>query len=428
MFSSRRWSLVLSYIIVMAGLLGGFGTGVYLFFRRSLDQQMDKKLLTLAQAATSSFEEVQNKGQNYLDTVEELPWRDIFNRDEQSLEWFNAESELLGSRGKINLKIPPVVGGKTVISPQKGSPIRTYTISVFKETENPNIPSKEGYIRASQSMEELQVLQEKLLWGLVMGGGIALVFVGIGGFWLAELAIKPIERSLNQLKQFTADASHELRTPLTAIKASVDVMRNHPERIHPKDTRKLTAIASATDQMRELLEDLLFLARMDGDLSHLPREWSMIEMSKILQELVVLFEPLAQEKKITLESEWLGIGYVFGNEHQLKRLFANLLGNALKYTPAEGKVVVSLFRQNRFIFVFVKDTGIGISKEQLELIFDRFWRADRARKREGGTGLGLAIAQAIAQLHGGKITVESKVGVGSCFKVRLLGQNLGKKF
>jgi len=419
MFKGRRWSLVLSYLIVMAALLSGFGIGVYVFFSRSLYRQMDKKLLTLAQSATPSFTEVKQRGEEYLNSVEEVAWRDIFNRDEQSLEWFDAEGEVIAKRGVVKLGRRPKIGSQILPSLEDNSPIRTYTISVFKDTPNPHRPSLEGYIRASQPMEEITTLQEQLLWGLGMGGGITLIFVGIGGFWLAEQAIKPIERSLNQLKQFTADASHELRSPLTAIKASVDVMQNHPERIHPRDVKKIAAIASATDQMKDLIEDLLFLARMDEDSCNLAREWSHIYLNDILAGVVNWFETLAQKKSLTLKCELLGKAYVFGHETQLKRLFTNLLSNAVKYTPAGGKVIVKLYQQNRFVIVSFEDTGIGIAKEQLPLIFDRFWRADKARKREGGTGLGLAIAQAIAQVHGAKITVESKVGVGSCFKVRL---------
>ncbi|HBL13705.1 MAG TPA: two-component sensor histidine kinase, partial [Cyanobacteria bacterium UBA11162] len=222
------------------------------------------------------------------------------------------------------------------------------------------------------------------------------------------------------LKQFTADASHELRSPLTAIKASVEVMRNHPERIHPKDAKKLAAIASATAQMSHLAEDLLFLARTDATVLTSMGEQIPIPLNKVLQDLLELLEPFAQDKEINLESELLMSISVMGNEIQLTRLFANLLENAIQYTLPGGTVRVILAKQNRFAIVSVKDTGIGIEREHLPLVFDRFWRADKARsRREGGTGLGLAIAQAIAQRHGGKITVTSKVGVGSCFQVRL---------
>jgi signal transduction histidine kinase len=244
--------------------------------------------------------------------------------------------------------------------------------------------------------------------------------VAIGGLWLTQNAIEPIEKSFRQLKQFTADASHELRGPLSVIQASVEVMRNHPERIHPKDAKKLASIASATTQISHLAQDLLFLARAETDVSTPAHEWRSISLNSILQNLVELFEIIAQEKKITLQYQCRATVAVMGDEAQLTRLISNLLENALQYTLPGGQVVLTLAKHSRFALVSVQDTGIGIDREQLPFIFDRFWRADKARsRREGGTGLGLAIAQTIAHRHGGKITVTSQVGVGSCFQARL---------
>ncbi|HAX85825.1 MAG TPA: two-component sensor histidine kinase [Cyanobacteria bacterium UBA11370] len=420
MFQGLRWHLLVSYLMVMAAILSLFGTGVYVFVSRNVYLQLDKKLLTLAQAAASSFGEVEAKGSQYLEQVDAVPWRDIFNRDQQSLEWFDAKGKLLASRGALALTERPKVGPHTLERKQKPRQIRTYTISVFKDGSNPHQPSLEGYIRASQSTEDVKIVQNQLLWGLGTGGIIALGLVSLGGLWLTQKAVEPVEKSFKQLKQFTADASHELRSPLTAIKASVEVMRNHPERIHPKDAKKLAAIASATAQMSHLAEDLLFLARTDATVLTSMGEQIPIPLNKVLQDLLELLEPFAQDKEINLESELLTNISVMGNEIQLTRLFANLLENAIQYTLPGGTVMVILSKQNRFAIVNVKDTGIGIEREHLPLVFDRFWRADKARsRREGGTGLGLAIAQAIAQRHGGKITVTSKVGVGSCFQVRL---------
>lgn len=116
-----------------------------------------------------------------------------------------------------------------------------------------------------------------------------------------------------------------------------------------------------------------------------------------------------------------------GDSAQLSRLFSNLLENALQYTPEGGSVTLTLHQQNRYAIVSVRDTGIGLAPEQIAHVFDRFWRADKARsRREGGTGLGLAIAAAIAKHHGGKITVTSELDVGSCFQVRLPLMHLEK--
>ena len=207
---------------------------------------------------------------------------------------------------------------------------------------------------------------------------------------------------------------------MTAIKFSVDIIRSHPERIHPKDVKKLTAVASATSQMGQLIEDLLFLARTDKEIIVPTREKTNLSLKFLLQNLVVLLEPVAQNKKIALKAQLTEETIIFGEESKISRLLSNLIHNAIQYTPEGGTISIELYKQNRFALIKIKDTGIGIAEEQLPYIFDRFWRADKARsRREGGTGLGLAIAQAIAKSHGGKINVSSKVNAGSCFQVRL---------
>ncbi|WP_036481082.1 cell wall metabolism sensor histidine kinase WalK [Myxosarcina sp. GI1] len=423
MFQGLRSRLLLYYLLVMAAILSVFGTGVYVFFSRNLYRQLDKRIVTLAQSATLSFSRVEEGGQQYLNRVEEVPWRDIFNRDRQSLEWFDARGNLLGSKGFIKLDDSPKTGTTNLRQEETGEMFRTHTVSVFiRDNSELDPPSLVGFIRASQSLREIETIQNQLLWVLIVGGMMTLILIGLGGFWLTQKAIEPIEASFQRLKQFTADASHELRSPLTAIKASVDLMRNHPERVHPKDAKKLAAIAGATLQMSEMLGNLLFLARNDAKATMAPvdRQLTKIFLDGILQNCTILLEPLANEKQIALNSHIATNIAIMGDSAQLSRLFSNLIENALQYTPEGGSVTVDLQAHGRYALVKVRDTGIGIAPEQIERVFDRFWRADKARsRRQGGTGLGLAIAAAIAKHHGGKITVTSELDVGSCFLVRL---------
>jgi two-component system, OmpR family, manganese sensing sensor histidine kinase len=423
MYQGLRSRLLLYYLIVMATILSLFGTGVYVVFRRNLYKQLDKKLVTLAQSATPSFYDVRDRGSQYLDQVEEVPWRDIFNRDQQSLEWFDEQGKLLGRKGVIELNAPPEVGTAFIQQPNTEKVFRTHTVSMFiRRNGQAGPPTLVGFIRASQSSEEIEAAEEQLFWILVFGGMLTLILIGLGGFWLSQKAIEPIEASFLQLKQFTADASHELRSPLTAIKASVDVMRNHPERVHPKDAKKLEAITGATIQMNQTLEDLLFLARTDAD-PNIPveaRQLAPVSLNQILQNCFVLLEPLANDKEIVFQSKFRDEIMILGDTAQLSRLFSNLLENALQYTPEEGRVSLDLYKQNRMAVVSVRDTGIGIAPDQISKVFDRFWRASKARsRRQGGTGLGLAISAAIAKRHGGKISVTSELNIGSCFLVRI---------
>ncbi|MBP0030544.1 HAMP domain-containing sensor histidine kinase [Roseofilum sp. Guam] len=423
-FNRLRWRLLLSYLGVMMAILGSSTLAVYQFFATSLYTQLDRQLLTLADAGMHGLNAVKERyGKSdasapLLDNDGDLdiPGQN-FRQPDQGIEWFDQTGQLLAKQGRI---IPPFplmlrtsneASGHTV-----AGGIRTLTWVAHQQNQDDR--KIEGYVRVSQSTEAVEEVLVKLRWGMMLGGAIAASLTTVGGIWLTDRALKPIEASFNQLKQFTADASHELRSPLTAIKTSVDVMLSHPERVHPTDVKKMDAIASALKQMTRLVEDLLMLARSDRS-TH-PSEWVVLLLEELLEDLVELWLPQAEAKDITLRSQLLTSATVQGDAFLLQRLFANLLENALNYTPAGGTVTVSLKQQENAIAVSIQDTGMGIAPEHLPLIFDRLWRADKARThRTGGSGLGLAIAKSIAQQHQAKILVTSQLGVGTSFQVLL---------
>lgn len=413
LFRSLRWRLLLSYLVVMAAILGTAGVTVYGFFVRSLYHQLNDELQTLAQVAAPSLTTFKSAGIQNPNQNIHIPWRSLRDRD-QSLEWFSTNKQLLAREGATFPALPLQVDGETL---QRQGQRLTLTLPVYEYDSRGT--RLQGYVRASQATETIYAVLQKLNWGLGIGGAIALVLTGLGGMWLTRQALKPTEQSFQQLKQFTADASHELRSPLTGIKTSIEVVLSHPERVHPLDAKKLTSVIRTTNHMARLLEDLLLLARTDITTSLLTAEWGPVPLDEVLQDLVERVEPQALSKEITLQSLLLPGLSVTGDGIQLTRLFANLLENALQYTPTGKTVTLSMESFDRFLVVSVEDTGIGIASEHLPLVFNRFWRADQARSQHRGFGLGLALAQALAQYHGGEITVSSQVGVGSCFCVRL---------
>ncbi|WP_233258631.1 cell wall metabolism sensor histidine kinase WalK [[Phormidium] sp. ETS-05] len=452
-FRALHWRLLLSYLGVMVAILGTATVTVYEFFAQSLYQQFDIQLMTLAQAAAHSLGAIKYKYDHHHDEEEEddegdekdddeereipknprqilprldgdgdldIPWQNL-RQPQQGVEWFNESEKLLAKEGtrfpNANLVPTSQLAGKT----RREEELRSLTLPVFSGEFDEEKDQRElaGYVRISQSTVNLDLELNRLCWGLGMGGTIALALTGMGGMWLTRQALEPIENSFEQLKQFTADASHELRSPLTAIKTSISVMQSHPERIHPADVKKVAAIASATNQMTHLVEDLLLLARMEGAIANI-HEFSPIPLADILEDVIECALPQAESKQITLTSHIISGTVVMGNAPQLARLFTNLLANAIQYTPDGGKVTLSSQRIANAAIVNVEDTGIGIAPEDLPYVFDRFWRADKARnRRQGGLGMGLAIAQTIAQSHQGQITVTSQLGIGTCFRVRL---------
>ncbi|MEO1671716.1 MAG: two-component sensor histidine kinase, partial [Cyanobacteria bacterium J06631_2] len=182
MLQSLRSRSLLYYLIVTTVILGVFGSGVYVVFRRSLYRQRDKKLLTLAQSATPSFTAVRERGSKYLNQVEEVPWRDIFNRDQQSLEWLDKNGNLLGRQGLIKPDVPPEVGATYIENPETGEIFRTHTISLFiRRSSEAGSPTLVGFIRATQSNEEIEAAEEKLFWILIIGSMLTLILIGSGG-------------------------------------------------------------------------------------------------------------------------------------------------------------------------------------------------------------------------------------------------------
>ncbi|MUG91282.1 GHKL domain-containing protein [Scytonema sp. UIC 10036] len=420
-FRATGWRLLLSYLMAMMVVMGLSSVVVYHFFAYSLSQQLDRQLLTLADAAAHNLSAIQadrtavhRKMPRILDNDGDLdiPWQDL-RLYGQSVEWFDAGQQLLGKAGKQFPETPFL----TNFHSWQQNGIRILTIPVYSSGKNQQLL---GYVRVSASTVEVQKELERLLMGLGIGGVLGTVLISGTGWWLTSKALQPIEQSFQQLQQFTADASHELRSPLTAIKTTVEVIQNHPERIHPSDVKKIDIIEGATKQMTHLVEDLLLLARSDSAPISLPKTAIPIPIDEILIDLIDTLQPQAESQEITLDANLIDAVWVKGDAHQLQRLFGNLLENALQYTSNGGLVRVEIVKRDDFVVIEVADTGIGIAPEHLPLVFNRFWRAEKARsRRQGGSGLGLAIVQAITQAHGGEIFVTSRVGVGSCFRVKL---------
>ncbi len=408
MFQKIRDRLLLSNLIVFAIVLGGFAIVVRVVFVRSLNQQVIDKLVVLGQGVTVDAELEAGK----LDVDEHWQVRDLDAR-QGGIQWFDTQGNLLKQQGKYILNLP--LNPNTTVQKQteEERKIQAVTLPVLdNETQQ-----KIGYIRVSQSLEEFDETIQKLDFGLGSGVIFALFLSGFGGLWLNRQSMQPIEESFERLKQFTADASHELRNPLMAIKSSVAVALKYPEGMRTIDEEKFTAIASATNQMTQLTEDLLLLARTDK-IADIERK--TINLSIIIYNLIQLYKPQAQAKKIDLKAEIKNHLLLPGDAKQLSRALGNLIQNAIYYTHKGGTVEVKANRVDSYYQVTVEDTGVGIATENLQRIFERFWRSDQARSYESGcSGLGLAISQAIIQNHSGSITVTSELGVGSCFTVTL---------
>jgi signal transduction histidine kinase len=232
--------------------------------------------------------------------------------------------------------------------------------------------------------------------------------------------IARLETSFGALRRFTADASHELKTPLTVLRADVE-RAMHPGAQGAEAMQALEEALQETARMSDLVDSLLTLARADEGRFDLHRE--PVDLGPLARDVYETAVILGEDCGLTVSMTVLEEGVVEGDARRLRQLFLNLVTNAIKYTPRGGRVDLSLSHRlaDEIAFV-VRDSGIGMSAAELSHVFERFWRADRARSRtseRGGFGLGLAISQWIAQAHGGRITVQSRFGRGSVFTVTL---------
>jgi heavy metal sensor kinase len=227
-----------------------------------------------------------------------------------------------------------------------------------------------------------------------------------------------LESSFNRITQFTADASHELRTPLALMRTTTEVSLRTSQTVADYREAQQEVLAEL-EKTSSLVEKLMLLARADAGVETL--QHAPVNLAECLRDACKDGKVLAAAKQLTftegIESSEL---IVEGDSHALHRLFLILIDNAVKYTPSGGSITVGLKRTDASAVAEFRDTGIGISADDLPNIFERFYRADKARSREfGGVGLGLSIARWVAEAHRGSIEVQRTPGSGSVFRVRL---------
>ncbi len=224
--------------------------------------------------------------------------------------------------------------------------------------------------------------------------------------------LERLEKLFHARQRFLADASHELRTPLTTIRGNIGLLR----RMGAAEPEILDDVQDELERMTRLVDDLLLLAR--ADTGGLPLHRLPVELDDIFLEVYRQVQSIQAPVQIVIKE--VDQVYVLGGPDRLKQLILNLVDTAFTCTPAGGEISMSLFKNDSYATVEIKDTGVGIPPEDLPRIFDRFYRVGKARGRNpGGSGLGLSIARWIAIAHGGNIDVKSIVGVGSTFSVSL---------
>lgn len=260
----------------------------------------------------------------------------------------------------------------------------------------------------------------KATYAFILLGLISIIFSTLTGYFLSRRALKPVRLAYEKQRQFAADASHELRTPLAVVLSTADLLLNDPTIKSDFLRQTIEDMKDEVKKMTNLVSDLLLVARSDNNALKVLAV--RFDIAAILLQTVRTMSPIAEKKNIVLKEEGnFKPAVILGDEQKIRQLITILVDNAIKYTKEGGSVTVGFApaKLGRVAF-FVQDSGIGISKEDLPRIFDRFYRVDKARSRQmGGNGLGLAIADEIVRMHKGEIQVESEEGKGTKFTVTL---------
>ncbi|WP_165070396.1 heavy metal sensor histidine kinase [Paludisphaera rhizosphaerae] len=344
---------------------------------------------------------------------------------------------------------PPAVGTPTTVQvvPQGGR---------FRVLATP--PDDEGLslvlaISLDETEATLAAFDRRAAWGAVAFLALAVV----GGLFLSRQALRPVTESIaaarrldpanlserlpltgagdeldelagtinglldrlaayhTQVIRFTADASHELRSPLAAMRAAVEVALQQP-RDEAAYRDVLASLGEQCERLTALVNGLLLLAQADAGEVVVGRD--VVDLSSLAEDAAEMYEPLAEERRLAFRWECAPGTQVAGDALRLRQLVTNLLDNAMKFTPPGGSVRLAVRRDGGEAMLSVADTGGGISSEHLPHVFERFYRADPARP-SSGTGLGLSICRWIVEAHGGTISVESRPGAGTTFRVTL---------
>jgi signal transduction histidine kinase len=265
-------------------------------------------------------------------------------------------------------------------------------------------------LQVGRLLGDQQAVKQQLLVGLIGFGGVGILLIGAMSWWIAGRALVPAELAWQRQQRFIAGASHELRTPLTLIRASAEIARK-PTRSAEQRDELLSDILDEADHMRRLVDDLLLLSRLDS--GALPLQRGLLEAQPWFSEFsrqVRGISPVHTVSQSAVPADLL----LDVDADRLRQVLLILLDNAVRYTPPDGSIRMSLTPVGQFCRIAVCDSGSGIAAEHLPHLFQPFYRVDDARRHSSNAGLGLAIAQGLVQAHGGTIQVTSAPNNGTC--------------
>ncbi len=416
LFTGIRWRLVAWSMVILGTILVLLGTTIYVAVARSLIDEVDRNLIGRSEAAGPQL---------------------FSPRRGEYREGYSGGVFVIGLLGSGEVLNPQRVNFDSADWP-KPEGRQTIIDTITLDGDPTRVVARRqpdgGVLYVGQSLEPEVAALRSLLLVLFGGGALGLLLSFAGAWILSGRALIPIQYAFRRQQEFVADASHELRTPLTVLRSSTDLLNQH--RLEPleKNAELWDDVRAEIARMERLAADLLTLARSDrGELELMV---APLELRDLAGDVVRRTLPLAQAADVQLAFESCDASaLVEADPDRLQQVLLILLDNAIKHTPAGGRIEVRVDRDSSHGVLRVADTGSGIAAEHLPRIFDRFYVVDTARTRQGGgTGLGLAIAKMLVDAHHGEMSLTSSQGVGTQVSIRIpladrhagLGERLGE--
>ncbi len=407
-------ALVVVLIIVVVGLV------TFLALRQSLEREMDQTMRLQAAPTIDRWDkrlsETSSESFIHHDDHDDHKDDEIVQSGDTILFVINRNRQVVDNPRGVNTAGLPITSGidqalngtvdtRSVSIGELGS-VRVMTIPVTHDSQ------VVGAVQVVRSLREHDAELGLVRWMTVLGASLGVIIAVPAGLFLSRRAMRPINAAFEQQRMFVADASHELRTPLTLIRANAELAQMDPSAKIEAVMPELHGILDEVDRTDRLVDDLLMLARADAGRLELLREPQ--DLARVVGGAVESMQPLAATRNVRLAFTAAGTCVALADGERIKQVVRILVDNALKHTPDGGTVDVDIGCAGTEATVTVRDTGSGISAEDLPRVFDRFYRVDKARSRSmGGTGLGLSIAKALVEAHGGRISIISREGEGT---------------
>ncbi len=412
-----RWRLVGWNLLVLTVILVFLGAVVYLVLSDVLLAETDRGLATRAEAVIPRLERGDHQEKLHLDEEDSYLGGAFYLLIDARGQILSNPQRLRSPDGRLPISNSGTTHYENLMV--AGEPLRIFV--------RPVSDNRDGALAlvVGQSAEPQQEAIQGLLLVLVGGAAAGIALSLVGAWFLSGRALVPIRHAFRRQQQFVADASHELRTPLTVLHTATDLLDRHRAEPLEANGELFDDARREIRRMERLVGDLLTLAR--SDLGEFQLATGEVDIGVLASGVVARMKPLAEENGVGLDCTGQGQALmVDGDPDRLEQVLMNVLDNALKYTPAGGSVVLRLGRQGPNTIIEVVDSGKGVPPEHLPRIFDRFYRVDKARSRKfGGTGLGLAIARSLVEAHGGRLSLESRLGTGTSVTISLPLVNSG---